>query len=86
MRRAFQHTIHAVWDDERTAAFVEAELIGDTYEISDEDYTVMKGAGLAHLFAVSGLHCAFLVTLVAFLLPRHRRRLFCGVTIGVLLF
>jgi len=47
---------------------------------------MMRGAGLAHLFAVSGLHCAFLVTLLAFVLPRHRRRIFCGVTIGVLLF
>ena len=46
----------------------------------------MRGAGLAHLFAVSGLHCAFLVTLLALLLPRSRRRLFCGVTICVLLF
>lgn len=35
---------------------------------------------------MSGLHCAFLVTLLALLLPRSRRRLFCGVTICVLLF
>ena len=86
MNRAFQEKIRAVWADERVSAFVAAELTGDKYDISDEDYTVMKGAGLAHLFAVSGLHCAFLVTLLALLLPRHRRRLFCGVTIGVLLF
>ena len=86
MNRAFQEKIRAVWADERVSAFVAAELTGDKYDISDEDYTVMKGAGLAHLFAVSGLHCAFLVTLLALLLPRHRRRLFCGVTIGVLVF
>ena len=86
MNRAFQEKIRAVWADERVSAFVAAELTGDKYDVSDEDYTVMKGAGLAHLFAVSGLHCAFLVTLLALLLPRHRRRLFCGVTIGVLLF
>ncbi len=86
MNRAFQEKIRAIWPDERTAAFVTAELTGDKYDISDEDYTIMRGAGLAHLFAVSGLHCAFLVTLLALLLPRHRRRLFCGVTIGVLVF
>lgn len=86
MNRAFQEKIRAIWADERVSAFVTAELTGEKYDISDEDYTVMKGAGLAHLFAVSGLHCAFLVTLLALLLPRHRRRLFCGVTIGVLLF
>ncbi len=86
MNRAFQEKIRAIWPDERTAAFVTAELTGDKYDISDEDYTIMRGAGLAHLFAVSGLHCAFLVTLLALLLPRHRQRLFCGVTIGVLVF
>ena len=86
MNRAFQEKIRAIWADERVSAFVTAELTGEKYDISDEDYTVMKGAGLAHLFAVSGLHCAFLVTLLALLLPRYRRRLFCGVTIGVLLF
>ncbi len=86
MNRAFQERIRAIWPDERIAAFVTAELTGDKYDISDEDYTIMRGAGLAHLFAVSGLHCAFLVTLLALLLPRHRRRLFCGVTIGVLVF
>ena len=86
MNRAFQERIRAIWPDGRIAAFVTAELTGDKYDISDEDYTIMRGAGLAHLFAVSGLHCAFLVTLLGLLLPRHRRRLFCGVTIGVLVF
>ena len=86
MNRAFRERIHAIWDDERTAAFITAELTGDTCDISDEDYTIMQGAGLAHLFAVSGLHCAFLVTLLGLLLPRYRRRLYCGVSIAALLF
>lgn len=84
--RAFQEKIAAIWDDPRTAALITAELTGDKYDISDEDYTVMRGAGLAHLFAVSGLHCAFLVSLLALLLPRSRRRLFCGAAIAVLVF
>ena len=83
---AFQEKIRAIWDDPRTAGIISAELTGSKYDIADEDYLVMRGAGLAHLFAVSGLHCAFLVTLLALLLPRSRRRLFCGVTICVLLF
>lgn len=86
MNRAFCEKIRAIWEDDRTAAFVTAELTGETYDISDEDYTVMQGAGLTHLFAVSGLHCAFLVTLLALLIPRSRRRLFCGAAIGALLF
>ncbi len=86
VNRAFIGKIHAVWEDDRIAGIVAGMLSGETDGITDEDYTVMRGAGLAHLFAVSGLHCAFLVTLLALVLPRHRRRIFCGVTIVVLLF
>ena len=42
--------------------------------------------GLSHLFAVSGLHCAFLVSLLAMLIPAHRRRTGAAMTILVLLF
>ena len=83
---AFVEKIREIWRDEQVAGIITAMLTGDTEGLSDEDYAMMRGAGLAHLFAVSGLHCAFLVTLLAFVLPRHRRRIFCGVTIGVLLF
>lgn len=78
--------ISQIWDDPATAGFVMAELTGDTSGISEGDYTVISEVGLAHLFAVSGLHCAFLVSLLSFLIPTRRRRLFCGVGIGVLLF
>ena len=47
---------------------------------------VMEETGLAHLFAVSGLHCAFLVTLLGLLTPGNRRRTLCAVTIPALLF
>lgn len=83
---AVQEMIQTIWEDPRTASLVTAELTGDKYDISDEDYAVMRGAGLAHLFAVSGLHCAFLITLLALVLPRSRRRLFCGVAIVVMVF
>ena len=52
---AFQEKIRAIWDDPRTAGIISAELTGSKYDIADEDYLVMRGAGLAHLFAVSGL-------------------------------
>lgn len=78
--------IRLIWDDPSTAGFVMAELTGDTSEISPEDNTAVSEVGLAHLFAVSGLHCAFLVSLLSFFIPPRRRRLCCGVTIGVLLF
>lgn len=78
--------ISQIWDDPATAGFVMAELTGDTSGISEGDYTVISEVGLAHLFAVSGLHCAFLVSLLSFLIPPRRRRLLCGAGIGVLVF
>lgn len=62
-----------------------AELTGDKSAMDDGDYLAMQETGLAHLFAVSGLHCAFLVTLLALLISR-RQRLLCAVTIPLLLF
>lgn len=78
--------IGQIWDDPSTAGFVMAELTGDTSEISEGDYTAISEVGLAHLFAVSGLHCAFLISLISFLIPPRRRRLICGIGIGVLAF
>lgn len=62
-----------------------AELTGDKSAMDDGDYLAMQETSLAHLFAVSGLHCAFLVTLLALLISR-RQRLLCAVTIPLLLF
>lgn len=59
MARAMREKIAAIWDDGTTAAFVTAELTGDRNGLSVEDETAMSQAGLSHLFAVSGLHCAF---------------------------
>lgn len=59
MARAMREKIAAIWDDGTTAAFVTAELTGDRSGLSVEDETTMSQAGLSHLFAVSGLHCAF---------------------------
>ena len=85
MARAMREKIAAIWDDGTTAAFVTAELTGDRNGLSIEDETAMSQAGLSHLFAVSGLHCAFLVSLLGLLLG-SRRRLFAGVSMAVLAF
>lgn len=73
-------------EDPICAAFMTAELTGDRSLFSTQDYTELSQVGMAHLFAVSGLHCAFLVSLIGFLIPPGRRRLFAGVAIGSLLF
>lgn len=83
--KAFREKVAAIWDDPRVSGFLTAELTGDKSAMDDGDYLAMQETGLAHLFAVSGLHCAFLVTLLALLISR-RQRLLCAVTIPLLLF
>lgn len=83
--KAFREKVAAIWDDARVSGFLTAELTGDKSAMDDGDYLGMQETGLAHLFAVSGLHCAFLVTLLALLISR-RQRLLCAVTIPLLLF
>ena len=84
--RAVQEKIDAIWQEDTTAAFVCAILTGERRDMDPADSAVMAETGLSHLFAVSGLHCAFLVTLLGLLLPKYRRRLVAAVTVGVLLF
>ena len=83
--KAFREKVAAIWDDPRVSGFLTAELTGDKSAMDDGDYLAMQETGLAHLFAVSGLHGAFLVTLLALLISR-RQRLLCAVTIPLLLF
>lgn len=78
--------IGRIWDDAYTESFVLAELTGDRSHFSTENSVRLSEAGLAHLFAVSGLHCTFLVTLLGLLIPPTRRRLYAAVAILVLLF
>ena len=75
-----------LWDDPSVLGFLTAELTGDKSLLPEEDYVAMQETGLAHIFAVSGLHCAFLVTLLSLLIPPARRRTLCAVAIPALLF
>jgi len=81
--RRMQESIAACFP-ERTQAFMNAILLGDKYDLSAEDKTNLSEAGLYHITAVSGLHCAFLLSLLGFLIGRHRRRLLSAVGIPVL--
>ncbi|MBE6908268.1 MAG: DNA internalization-related competence protein ComEC/Rec2 [Ruminococcaceae bacterium] len=69
---------------EQTRPFMNAILLGDRYELSEEDGTYLSEAGLYHVTAVSGLHCAFLVSLLGILIGR-RKRLLSAIAIPVLL-
>ncbi len=68
----------------RSQAFMNAILLGDKFDLSVEDKTSLSEAGLYHLTAVSGLHCAFLLSLMSVLIGNHRRRLLSAVAIPVL--
>ena len=86
MEKAFREMISRVWESDSTvSALLQAELLGDRSGISDDLSTRFSEAGVSHLFAVSGLHCAFLLTLLSLLIG-HRRRLLAAVGTGVLIF
>lgn len=84
--KAMGEKIREIWSDSTVCALLQAELLGDRSGISDTLSNQFSEAGVSHLFAVSGLHCAFLITLLSlFIGPQHRRLLaLCG--ISVLLF
>ena len=73
-----------VWPDETAAAILRAELLGDRSGIDTALSSRFSEAGVSHLFAVSGLHCAFLLTLLSLLVGPQRRRLLAAVGIAVL--
>ena len=84
LARAMRDTISRVWPDETAAAILRAELLGDRSGIDTALSSRFSEAGVSHLFAVSGLHCAFLLTLLSLLVGPHRRRLLAAVGIAVL--
>ncbi len=83
LARRTRETVAAVFP-ERTRAMMNAILLGDRYELSDEDETYLSEAGLLHITAVSGLHCAFLLSILIFLIGRHRSRLLFALALPVL--
>ena len=58
-----------------TAPFMRSLLLGDKSELYEnrELYLAMSRAGLMHVVAVSGMHVAFLVSLIQLLLGKTRR-------------
>jgi competence protein ComEC len=74
---------------EDVAGFVRALVTGNRDNLTDEFTTSLERAGLSHTVAVSGMHLAFLASLLTALLGRGRRStalftvlwvaLFCGI-------
>lgn len=55
---------------EQTRPFLKALLLGDTFDLPAEVKSDLGEAGLYHVTAVSGLHCAFLLSLLFFVFGR----------------
>lgn len=83
--QALRDSISTVFDA-KTAPFLAAILTGDRSGLPAEDSIALSEAGLLHLLAVSGMHCAFLLSMVTVLLGYQRRRLRAALAIPVLLF
>ena len=84
--KALRDKLAQLWDDPSVLGFLTAELTGDKSLLPESDYVAMQETGLAHIFAVSGLHCAFLVTLLSLLIPPTHRRTLCAVASAALVF
>lgn len=71
--------------DETNAGIAYAMLIGDKSEMNDDETQIFRNAGIAHVFAVSGLHVGFVVMAVSLLFGK-RKKLCFAVTMAVVFF
>ncbi len=86
--RALKAGIDAAFPED-VSGFVKALVTGNRDSLTDEFTTSLERAGLSHTVAVSGMHLAFLASLLTALLGRGRRitawftivwvALFCGI-------
>ena len=83
--RAMQERIRTLFDGD-DAGFLLALLTGRKGELSTQADVDLSEAGVYHILAVSGMHCAYLLALVGFLTGKHRRRLTAAAAIPVLIF
>ena len=74
LRHALCRRVDSVFPQD-VSPFLKALMLGDKQDFYQDDalYVSMSRAGLMHVAAVSGLHIAFLVSLLVFLLGRGRK-------------
>ena len=82
---AMRRQIQTIFPED-IAQFLCAVLTGDKSGISDADAASLSEAGLYHILAVSGMHCAYLLTLLTVLTGSGRRRLRAALGIPALIF
>lgn len=82
---AMRTRIQTLFDGD-DAGFLIALLTGRKGGLSAQADVDLSEAGVYHILAVSGMHCAYLLALVGFLTGRHRRRLTAAAAIPTLIF
>ena len=83
--RAMQARIRDLFSGD-DAGFLLALLTGRKGELSVQADVDLSEAGVYHILAVSGMHCAYLLAMVGFLTGKHRRRLTAAAAIPTLIF
>lgn len=83
--RAMQVRIRDLFSGD-DAGFLLALLTGRKGELSTQADVDLSEAGVYHILAVSGMHCAYLLAMVGFLAGKHRRRLTAAAAIPTLIF
>ena len=68
------------------AGFLAGILTGDRSGLSEAASAALGEAGLSHILAVSGMHCAMLLAPVSLLIGRHRRRALFACAVPLLVF
>ena len=84
MAHRVEECVHTLYEGD-AAALILAILTGNKSGFGKEMYTVLAEAGILHIAAVSGLHCAFLLSMVQMLFGK-RRRLVAAMAVPLLLF
>ena len=70
----------------QNAELVFSAIIGDKTELGGDIYSSYRGAGVAHLLAVSGLHIGLVVAIITWLLKKLKANsIFSIIVIGILL-
>jgi len=83
--RRVQEKIQELFEGD-SSAFLCALLTGDRSFISNQANNDLSEAGLAHIMAVSGMHCGFMLSILMLLIGKHRHRLIAAIAIPVLVF
>ncbi len=82
VRRTIKQTVYANLSYD-SAAIVCAMLLGDTDDVDDGSLQAFRYGGIAHIFAVSGLHIGIIYGMLSFLFKRMRLNKFIAAALCV---